>query len=124
GNLISGATSQYYQPIVDGNYSVLVTNTATGCSDMSDEYQFPSNLGLSDKSSNAFALYPNPADDQITITLPEGLKDHRYVITDVAGKEVARGELKKDGMTVPVKGLPTGMYYIVLNGEAGDLKSS
>lgn len=124
GNLISGATSQYYQPIVDGNYSVLVTNTSTGCSDMSDEYQFPSSLGLSDKSSNAFALYPNPADEQITITLPEGLKDHKYVITDVAGKEVARGELKKDGMTVPVKGLPTGMYYIVLNGEAGDLKSS
>lgn len=124
GNLISGATNQYYQPIVDGEYSVLVTNTVTGCSDMSDVYLFPSNLGLTNQLTNAFTLFPNPADDKITITLPEGLKDNSYIITDVSGKEVARGTLKNGEMSVSVKGLATGIYYIVLNGEAGDLKSS
>lgn len=124
GNIISGATNQYYQPVVDGNYSVLVTNSVTGCSDESDSYSFPSNLSLDNTFVDAFVLYPNPADDQITVTLPEGLKDNHYKIIDITGKEVSKGELTKNNMTINVKQLASGVYHIVLNGNAGELKSS
>lgn len=124
GNLISGATSQYYQPLFDGIYTVLVTNTTTGCSGISEEFVFPSHLGLEDSENQLFSLCPNPADDKITIVLPEGLKDNSYRITDVSGKEVAKGELKADAMSISVKGWTSGIYYVVLKGEAGELKRS
>lgn len=122
GNIISGATSQYYEPMFDGNYSVLVTNTATGCSAMSTVYVYPSGLGVENQTNQTFVLYPNPADNQITVTLPEGLTDNHYQITDLAGKVVSAGVLKGGSMTISVKELTTGVYHLELNGEAGKLK--
>lgn len=124
GNAISGATGQYYQPLFDGNYSVSVTNPATGCGGVSVEYPFPSNVGLEKAVNQVFSLYPNPADDQITISMPEGLEDNKYVITDVAGKEISKGELKGQSTTISVKGLASGIYHITLKGKSGDLKRS
>lgn len=124
GNAISGATNQYYQPLFDGTYTVMVTNTTTGCSALSAQYPYPADLGVTTAAETMFSLYPNPADDQITISLPEGLNDNSYKITDVAGKEVATGELKGETMTISVKGMTPGIYYIVLKGKTGELKRS
>jgi len=40
GVLLTGATNQYYQPLLDGDYSVIVTNNNNGCSMESAPYTF------------------------------------------------------------------------------------
>ena len=40
GVTLTGATNQYYQPLLDGNYTVVVTNNLNGCSSESDPYTF------------------------------------------------------------------------------------
>ncbi|MEZ4916138.1 MAG: metallophosphoesterase [Chitinophagales bacterium] len=40
GNPISGATNETYQPIIDGNYTVEVYNSNTGCTVESSSYSF------------------------------------------------------------------------------------
>ncbi|MEZ4928966.1 MAG: PKD domain-containing protein [Chitinophagales bacterium] len=39
-NPISGATNETYQPIIDGNYTVEVYNSNTGCTVESSSYSF------------------------------------------------------------------------------------
>ena len=62
GNLIAGATSQTYTATETGLYQVEVTN-ASGCSNMSEEYSYVSDISGIDKHiSSDVSVFPNPND--------------------------------------------------------------
>ena len=56
-------------------------------------------------------LYPNPAADAVTISVPEPFSELQIIITDASGIAV----LQKDvinGSTLPLTGLPAGVYTL------------
>ena len=67
------------------------------------------------------SVYPNPATDMITITLPEKLIDKpcSYTILDLSGKQVATSNIASSRtFTVPVTQLPRGIYLLKITGNA------
>lgn len=66
-----------------------------------------------DKSS--IALYPNPANNEVTISNIQG--DFSYKIIDVTGK-IAKSENKQTSSTINISDLKSGVYFIdVTNAE-------
>ena len=68
GVAISGATGQSFTPTQNGDYTVEITDD-NGCSNTSADYAFD-NTGVEDYDLlNSIQLYPNPANEAITIDL-------------------------------------------------------
>jgi len=108
GTPISGATSMTLTPASgSGQYSVMVTNAAgcTGTSSMMGYY-----LGLDENGTSPVAVFPNPAEDKITITgiHPSG------VITDLNGRIVLRYESTE----ITIEALQSGVYFVRPTGSA------
>jgi Zn-dependent metalloprotease len=69
GQPISGATNSTYTPIIDGSYTVKITNANT-CSATSDSYPFKS-IGIATNVLDANVhIYPNPASEAIYVEAP------------------------------------------------------
>lgn len=70
---ISGATSQSFTPLQNGNYAVILTSTICDVSDTTLCYNVD-NVGLAQMNSlSGFTLYPNPINDRLTIELSQDL---------------------------------------------------
>jgi hypothetical protein len=64
-----------------------------------------------DAAADPILLYPNPATDAVTISVPEPFSELQIIITDASGIAV----LQKDvinGSTLPLTGLPAGVYTL------------
>ncbi len=75
-------------------------------------------LGLDDLPT--FKLYPNPADEEVTLEFADGIEeDSEWVIFDQAGREVMKGFIERGTttMTVQTSDVPSGLYFIHLYGE-------
>ena len=66
---------------------------------------------------NYFTLFPNPANDQITINTDESLIGKEYSIFDQVGKLVAKGSLINANTTISVNGFSNGMYILQIEGK-------
>jgi hypothetical protein len=83
-------------------------------------------LALSKETSgkSSFTIYPNPAADNITVTIPADLKQGPVVITlsDVSGKILYKVREKDNRHVFDVKALPAGVYFVTLVQGARQLK--
>ena len=84
GNIINGATSQYYTPSASGSYTVVVSDT-NSCSGVSNMFHFVVN-SIPSFHSSYFKIYPNPATNNLTITLGSSSQKVEVSITDITGK--------------------------------------
>ena len=123
-NLISGATSQYYQPMFNGVYHVVITNIENGCTTISEEYSYPSTLGLTSSENENFLLFPNPASEKITLVIPDLLKDANYTISDASGRIVLQGNVSESFSTVQISNLAKGSYTISLKSDQVEVQQS
>jgi choice-of-anchor B domain-containing protein len=74
-----------------------------------------SNLGLNDFDPSEFAVYPNPASDEIQIRSEE-LLISSLVISDVLGNELYSEEnINSETHTIDVSSLSNGIYFLRLN---------
>ncbi len=60
--------------------------------------------------------YPNPAEDQLVVVLPEGMRDLRaWVVTNVQGQRVSPPTVGTgDGLRIDVSALAAGMYQVTM----------
>ncbi len=71
-----------------------------------------------------FSLYPNPANDRVTIVLPAGHEKYNVRMLDLSGREVAgMQQLNADG-SMDVSSLSAGMYLVQLFTEEGELQGT
>ena len=85
---------------------VVVTNeTALGTQEMNTE--------------NTFSVYPNPADDKITINLSKDATASSLTILNILGEEVYTGIPKAGTTDIDISNFPKGIYLIRLQGEKG-----
>lgn len=120
GVIIPGATTQIYAANSIGDYRVKVTNAA-GCSKTSAIRTVTTTCKTGETQAE-LALYPNPANDQVTIhlSLPEGSGEQVYwFVTDVTAQVVLNGmaNVGNDGFTqtLDIAQLAAGVYHVVLD---------
>ena len=110
---INGATSQFFSPVVDGNYAVIIT--LNGCSQTSACYPIIG-LGIEAYEDQIFSIYPNPAQNTISISLSDSEINLLSVkIVNNLGEIVFENQPVGDQQyQIDVSDLPYGAYYIEL----------
>lgn len=128
GSEITGATSQTYQILENGTYSVVVT--LNGCSsDISNSIEFLStnanNLG-SPSNSGMLNVYPNPnmGEFYITVSAPEAATYTISVYNSVGASVYSEGNVYIDNQSIggykqsiSLNNARPGLYTVVLQSE-------
>jgi hypothetical protein len=118
--LLNGATSQDYTPTANGNYYVIVSNN--GCSSDTSNVITITTVGINVISFfNDISIYPNPANDNITIenTSLNNNKDAMISIYKIQGQLLLQQPMLQTKININVSALPVGMYYIEMRTEKG-----
>ncbi|MFT5860155.1 MAG: extracellular elastinolytic metalloproteinase [Flavobacteriaceae bacterium] len=108
---IAGATSQSFNPTVSGNYAVILTGS--GCTDTSACTVVLTTTSIIENDfGNAFQLYPNPTDGDVTIMLGAIEQFVEVVIYDISGREISRNNfIDVDSFELSIEG-KSGMYLV------------
>ena len=76
------------------------------------------NVSIS-KTQNQFSIFPNPANEFVTIQLNNELLGSTCVITNAAGKNIMSIKLHDQLNTINTKTFPAGLYIIHIEGREG-----
>jgi len=71
-----------------------------------------STVNINESLIPTFNVYPNPADEYITINSDKLMIGKEYVISDFTGRQLLRGRILSEDMTVSIIELPSGMYFL------------
>ncbi|WP_432412360.1 T9SS type A sorting domain-containing protein [Rasiella sp. SM2506] len=72
-------------------------------------------LGIEENTQNIFTVFPNPANDFITISCTECyLTNKPYQITDTSGKVIQQANFSVENPTVSMEGFANGLYYLTI----------
>ncbi|TND07981.1 MAG: fibronectin type III domain-containing protein [Bacteroidetes bacterium] len=118
----TGDTTQSIQVTQSGVYSVTTTDFLTCQSTTSDTITFVSCVGIPEnKNDAAFEIYPNPADDRITLkwtNKPAG--DLTVRIFNIFGQDERAGKplaLPGNEYQVDISGLSGGIYFLTAEND-------
>jgi hypothetical protein len=98
----------YPSPTANGNWRMAAEATWDGGSEVSDPL-----TGL--------VLYPNPAEQEFHLVLPEGEKGS-FEICDLNGKRVLKGAILGGDQVISTKGVPKGMYLVKTKGNSTSVR--
>lgn len=117
GNMpVNGETNQTFVPGTNGDYAVIVTEN--GCTDTSVCINV-STVGL-DEVANDFGIniYPNPANDKVTITLNDFPSNgYSLVIYDAVGNMVINQNIVSQTTTIETSQLISGVYFVKISDD-------
>ena len=106
---VSGATSQSYSPSVSGNYAVEITSGT--CAELSDCVEF-NTLGLDDFLSSDIRVFPNPVKTNLNVEIANNTKSVTLDLFDVTGKLVLQKRYTKEVISIEMKNLTRGIYFL------------
>lgn len=91
---------------------------------LNGEKQYSNHVFIEADARKKFHLYPNPANDDVTIQLPANFNGKtQVVVTDINGRQVINQQLfiqsSQINTVVSVKHLPAGIYNIRLENKDG-----
>ncbi|HYV93063.1 MAG TPA: YCF48-related protein [Chitinophagales bacterium] len=117
GSLIGGATNQSYTPVVNGIYTVDVTNE-WGCEATSLPYNLIA-VGVDELNENAkLEIFPNPVLMTATIIVYGNSSQHDLTISNVQGKILCQMTVHQNQkIIIDRKDFVEGMYFISLLNE-------
>lgn len=119
GELIPGATDQVWAPVVNGNYSVVITD-ANGCQSQSLPVYFGT-VGVSAGDIPAWSVYPQPADDEMMVTNVRAGSELR--LFDASGRVVSLTKVNTSGTArLDVSQLVSGSYLLELRDGAARMR--
>ena len=77
-------------------------------------------VGIKEQSigNDVFKLYPNPANESLTLTLSEG-EGTELSLTDVLGKELNKYKMTSDSITISLSEFNVGVYFIEVKTSNG-----
>lgn len=111
-------SDKYFYPDNDGHYAVEIT--LNNCKDTSTCYNVIG-IGIEEKKSIQFDLYPNPSTDQITVIFGQEDLPVRYKIVNVEGREILSGQWLNAVNSINHQ-LTNGIYNLIL--DTKDRRSS
>ncbi len=83
------------------------------CGDV--EWQGCQPVGVAEKESQNFSVYPNPSNGRFTIKASENENISTWSVYNLSGQKVAQGSLQNGGQTLEINlNLPSGLYALEL----------
>jgi hypothetical protein len=115
GGPIGGATKQTYQMLKTGAYKVRISD-ATGCYSFSDNV-VNAYVGLADDESDLISLYPNPAGDDVTLSIAEDLlaRNCSFSVIDELGQTYLQQQPAVKLNKISMTGAAAGLYLVRLS---------
>ena len=89
-------------------------------SSMSFHFNVVNSTGINEFSESRLSVFPNPANNQITLDNGQGVMKEVYVY-DIMGKEVRHLAVQGTLTTIDVSNLQNGIYFLKINTEQGIL---
>ena len=80
----------------------------------------PNSISIHENPLDDFAIFPNPANDHITLSSENGSgnSEVKYVISDLSGRQLSLGTVNSNSeVTIDVSHYPSGMYLLHLSGK-------
>jgi hypothetical protein len=68
--------------------------------------------GVEQGEHSFFSVYPNPAENQLTINLDENLGPCQITILSLSGETILQHDLQPGPTKMDVKDLPRGIYFV------------
>ncbi len=120
----NGGTSTEVQPEYtypeNGEYSVTLkaTNTATACTDsiIKEDYIFCSGVGIAESKDEDFKYWVDYTDKALKIEMPFEYKNSSLKLFDMQGKLCGEAQICQPEISIPLSGLPAGLYQFVIVG--------
>jgi hypothetical protein len=115
GSAIAGSDSDRHKPAQTGLYKVTVTDLA-GCSNTSDSFNLVV-LGVADITIGDAKLrcYPNPVHTVLNVDVTNVRSNNLHLeLYDVTGRFIKKQLLNQNNNRLPVQGLSTGLYQLVI----------
>lgn len=108
--------------IVQATYETPIATATVTCGNLTKIYTVNFNIliggGISEQGLRSFTLYPNPANDQVTIVLDENVKADEVVLYNMTGQIVLSQKISESQTTLSVRNLQSGIYFVaVRNGN-------
>lgn len=75
--------------------------------------------GRNDFTNSPFALYPNPADNEVFLNSKDGITEGFASIYDVSGKLIAEHQIVGSESRIDTSGLQTGIYVLTVQTQSG-----
>lgn len=114
---IENATDFYYKPPSTGTYAVIITDSF-GCIDTSECFEvLVESTTFSAFDFNA-SIYPNPANDLLTIETNKQIPDALIEIITVDNKSVYSSKLISSKTLIILPELPSGFYYLKVKSKS------
>jgi hypothetical protein len=108
---IQGATNQSFFPPADGNYAVIVTENS--CTDTS-ACTMVIGTGIKGSIMNNIALYPNPSEGNVMISLGAVYTEVSVVISDAQGRTVYAQAANGVSQMEMNPALESGVYFVTI----------
>ncbi|MFN3342458.1 MAG: metallophosphoesterase [Flavobacteriales bacterium] len=111
GTPIAGANQNYLVPVVNGNYSVVISQGA--CVEVSNV--FPIN-GLSDSSSDflpGISIFPNPGNGLFILKCTSS-EPIDFVVVDGRGRKIRDGRISNTPYQINISNEENGIYFLIL----------
>ncbi|PCH64733.1 MAG: hypothetical protein COC01_10655, partial [Bacteroidetes bacterium] len=61
-----------------------------------------------------FKIYPNPANEYLTVNFPSQYKNICYIIYDLTGRKIANGKISSSKNSIALNHLAKGMYMLCI----------
>ncbi len=119
----TGVTGTSFDPGIGvGNYVITYTYTdGQGCTNQDTDNLLVSGcLGLDDMSFNDILLYPNPADDQVNLSISSNINaQFDLAIVNVDGKLIQQRNIQvgvgNNNFTIQTTAFASGIYFVQMN---------
>ena len=102
------------------NVPLLTPNTPVGTTTLYP-YSVCSSVGVSDLSNNHIvnSVFPNPADNEITITFANQNSEHRIELFDVTGKKISSDVTEHSTYKIKKNNIYNGLYFLKITNNVG-----
>ena len=114
GDTVAGEHGRILYNIKYGKYTVTQTNQYGCTSEMSDVFDIINSIP--EIPNDNIKIYPNPVEDELTITMPNQYNNLSIKIINLLGEEIITENLNSSDK-INVKNLVTGIYRIDVSNE-------
>lgn len=117
---ITGANDSVYVVTVNGDYGVVVTDLATGCSDTSTCVNVIVLGVLEEEKAIEFIVYPNPSNGQFTLEIVGNETLNLEVLNNVGQVVLSEREVA-ERENINIADVDSGLYLIRLTNKQGEV---
>jgi PKD repeat protein len=108
----SGTTASHTFATAGPHQVCLTVLYPNGCT--RTQCQTTSFVSVQDDDLRAANVFPNPANDIISISLPVNIQKAQYDLLDLSGKTIAQGTITDSAKNISVQNLARGVYLVRL----------